>query len=325
MPEGFEGRGLLAFSDPAGAKACLGLAAMLVHRGEASPTLVSNRHHAFYADWSLTVEVVESFAVDALPQRPDWIFTGTSHPDSSKRFELGVLQQARAQGIPSTAFVDHWTNLRLRFVAADGSMVFPDQILLPDEKALALAVADGLPAALLQIAPNPYLEYIRTVWQPQMQPGAVWEAAGVPSVYTRYVLYAPDPISLRNGDGIWPFDEGSALADIAAALKDFPGTALLVKPHPLQPPGILTEAIAAANTYLPVYEVHAPDNLELARAADLVIGFHSNFLLEAQAIGKKIVRYFPAGEHLDAIAHLATGCKVTDARELMPTFAGLFR
>ncbi|MBS1630820.1 MAG: hypothetical protein JST27_12260 [Bacteroidetes bacterium] len=307
------GNGLIVFSDPAGTKACLALAALLQReQPELLVSAYSNKEYDFYSHWHTHVNVVESLDLNILPYRPDWIFTGTSFPTSSACFEIKAVAQAKTMNIPVYSFVDHWTNMRLRF-ELQHSLVLPDRIFVLDETAKKIAIQSGLPAETLAILQNPYLTYIAKCWRPELSSLEILEAAGSIHPTGSYILYAPDPISLRNQDGKWGFDECSALRDIASAWPKSTDATLVVKAHPLQPMGpILQVAKQAANTNN-IQILFAPpvDNLELAHAAALVIGMHSNFLIEAAALGKCPVRYFPNSDELDAIAHLDIGIKVS--------------
>jgi hypothetical protein len=45
------------------------------------------------------------------------------------------------------------------------------------------------------------------------------------------------------------------------------------------------------------------NNLELISLSEVVIGFYSNFLLDAQALHKKVLRYFPGDPLKDPLHH----------------------
>lgn len=308
MYEQLPGDGLIAFSDPAGAKACLALATMLLKDDpDRSIRLFSNRHYPFYADWPVEVTVT-----DEAPDAPaDWLFTGTSHPDTSEGYELRAIVAAKRQGVPSWAFIDHWTAPALRF-QRDGGPIYPDHVVVLDQLAADKAAAEGIPPDLLLIHPNPYLDYISGHWAPSSSRDELMELIGVGPGHDRLLLYAPDPVSLRNADGAWELDEGDVLVDLIGIVGGLPGTALLVKAHPLQPDAAWTRGRAAAEREgVALHFVTAPvDPLELMQAADLIVGMHSNFLLEAAALRRPILRYFPASAERDAIGHLAVGQKV---------------
>jgi len=305
------GNGLIAFSDPAGAKLCLALAYMLHKERQAGALmLASNKAYDFYNDWETPVVVTAHFDLDTMPFRPDWIFTGTSHPDSSGRFELEILEQAAGKNIPTYSFVDHWSNLLLRFKKEDTSVIFPDTVFVLDENAKCNAIGEGIPESVLAIRENPYLQFISTYWTPKKTKAEIFKELTLTDTGKKVVLYAPDPISLRNENKIWNFDEASALQDLLAAL-DHNDAVLLIKLHPLQPKEVLTTLIENARTQhdIDIRVVTGIDNLELIAIADLVVGFHSNFLIEADALGKKIFRYFPGDSGIDHLGHLNIGQK----------------
>lgn len=310
------GNGLIVFSDPAGAKLCLALAYMLrAEQNAGELILVSNKAYDFYADWKTPVTVVSSIDIDALPFRPDWIFTGTSHPDSSGRFELTVLSQAVAKNIRTYSFVDHWSNLLLRFQKEEGDVVFPNTIFVLDEYAKNNAVDEGIPESILAIRENPYLQFIGNYWSPKRTKASIFNELRLDNPQKKVVLYAPDPISLRNEGKNWTFDESTALQDLLEALKGcHQNTVLLIKLHPLQPQESITKVIAAAQIQhsIEINLVSGIDNLELIALSDLIVGFHSNFLIEANAQRKKIFRYFPEDAGTDHLAHLNIGEKFVE-------------
>jgi len=314
------GPGIIAFSDPAGAKAALSVAALLLHSQRTETcSLFSNRHYSFFSDWSEPVTVVPVAAALPWPQStPRWVFTGTSHPDSSAGFELDVIAEARLQGVPTVSFIDHYSNYLLRF-RRHGAIILPDFIWVLDEKARSEAIADGLPAQRLVIQANPYLDYIRTLWSPRLHRADILEIIHPHDnhAFRNLWLYAPDPISLRNS-GEWAFDEVAALHDLIDILKDASHTLLLVRPHPLQHLEKLESLIRAYRPErgnLVTIRSDLP-GLDTASAADCIIGFHSNFLLEAAALKRPVIRYFPASPERDAFKHLNIGTLVHNANSL---------
>jgi len=310
MYQQLAGNGVIVFSDPAGAKACLALVAILKKKyPSASFRIFSNKQYDFYKDWPVQVEIRSDVHEELLSDiNPAWIFAGTSHPDSSNRFELGWIRVARKLAIPTWSFIDHWTCMSLRF--EDGGIyTYPDHIVVVDELAKTLAVNDNVPENLLAVCKNPYIEYICDYWIPRQDVAMVRKTLGIGP--ERMLLYAPDPFSLRNEDGYWEFDELTALKDLLAVCSAFSDVKVVIKKHPLQPQGSL-EAVAADfdnNQY-----IFAPDldNLDIMNAADLIVGFHSNFLIEANALQKDIIRYFPKSQDKDELHHLSIGQKVTN-------------
>ncbi len=278
------------FSDPAGAKACLAYAEIQkrTHPNSVTIEAFSNKHYDFYADWSTPVTI--SSDPDILfGSNPDWIFAGTSHPESSNYYELELIKEAGLRGIPVESFIDHWTCIRLRYLDKSGEAYFPPNILVVNEHAKELAIQYGIPEVQIRILENPYLTYIANFWKPTFGKEALFQKVGHPSSTIPFILYAPDPLSLRIEDEMWGFTEASALQTILNCLPD-QSIPIYVKEHPLQPAAIMDE-ILLKNKHYQIIRVQGINNLELMHAADVIIGFHSNFLLEAQALQKKTYRF----------------------------------
>ena len=93
--------------------------------------------------------------VDALPSLDglDLVLCGSS---ADAPLERGVVRAARAAGVRSAVWLDHWVNYPQRFVL-DGAAVLPDEVWVADEHAERLA-AETLPGARIRLCGNPYLE-----------------------------------------------------------------------------------------------------------------------------------------------------------------------
>lgn len=299
---GKTGHGWIVFSDPAGAKACLAFAWMLREQQPAVTfRLISNKHYPFYGDWDLQVEVIadpEDFMIEPI----DWVFTGTSHPDSSDGFEVRVIRQAMERGIYVESFIDHWTNLALRF-RRDDAFVFPDMIFVIDRQLIPQAIAEGIPANALGQLDNPYLHYIYQYWKSSLSREQFRKLYAIPETVGTVITYAPDPLSLRKETAPPDFDEYTVLRELLQLLDGRDDHFLVVKTHPLQE---LEQINAIAGEFEPdcvfIDSSNQVANLELMAHSDAIIGFHSNFLLEAHALGKPIFRYFPSEN--DAFAAL---------------------
>ena len=92
---------------------------------------------------------------------------------SSKRFNLiltgaafgantidkQLWRKAKALGLKSTAFIEHWSWYAERFIEG-GIWITPDEILVNDNLAFSEAVSAGLPQERLITIGNPHLEKI---------------------------------------------------------------------------------------------------------------------------------------------------------------------
>lgn len=290
------------FSDQAGANACTALARMV--ESDVRVALYSNRNYSN----NLGVDLKKQPALVGV----ETIFLGTSHPASSGYYELNCLKEAKQKNIYTISFIDHWVNFKLRFTDANGETTYPNEIWVIDEKAKQLAIEEGLPSSLLKVTGNPYHRYLKDQWKSSWQGKSYLSSLNIqPDAF--HILFAPDPLSLRNASEKTGFDEAGALADlldVISGLND-ENIWLLVKPHPLQPEGVLEREIEKAN-WQNVSFLKNADSLELINTADLVIGFFSNFLLDAKALGKNVARYFPGNEEADLLSHEFSLLKIKD-------------
>lgn len=310
------GKGIIAFSDPAGAKACLGLAQILKSKQKKTELLLlSNKNYSFYSDWNIPVIVTDGFNENLFSGKADWVFTGTSHPDSSRGFELEFIKYAKQHHIPSYSFIDHWTGILIRFL--DGARyVFPDQVIVLDEKARRLAIQEGIPGEIISVSNNPYLDYIKTLWKPDPREQLLLKEFSQKNHLDKIILYAPDPLSLRGEEVLWGFNEAVALRDLLVATEN-KNFSILIKKHPLQPENVLEEVVHEFREKDgTVFFVESFKSLDLMYFADVIVGFHSNFLLEANALGKKIIRYFPESLTGDPLSHLDVGAVATTRQQL---------
>jgi hypothetical protein len=296
------------FSDPAGANACRALAKM-VHSTCKTVSLFSNR---CYKDCEATV-----IGKEEIPSlnNVDTVFLGTSHPASSGYFELNCLKEAKRKGIYTISFIDHWVNFKLRFTDKDNEVTFPDEIWVVDERAKRLAIAENLPSQLLKISGNPFHNYLSTYWKSNWKGKSYLGSFGVVQ-HGFHILFAPDPISLRNKKEFIGFTEEDALYSISRVMDalDDKSLHLILKCHPLQPMDRLEELLNK-NRMNAITLIKEADTLELINASDLVVGFYSNILLDAAALGKTVLRYFPGNKEADLLSHTSF-LKVTNETNL---------
>ena len=116
------------------------------------------------------------------------------------------------------------------------------------------------------------------------------------------------------------FDETSALEELIKILVDIAEDTpvlLIIKKHPLQPGNLFEDLINQNNTTnLKCAIINKANNPELINCADVVIGFYSNFLLEARQMGKIVIRYFPTKVTRDPLAHIQNILPVVDVKNL---------
>jgi CDP-glycerol glycerophosphotransferase (TagB/SpsB family) len=315
----FKGKGIIAFSDPAGAKACLAFASILkINNIDVTFEIFSNKQYDFYNNWDIEISVISNPNVIDF-SKYSWIFTGTSHPKSSQLFELKLLQKALLKQINTYSFVDHWTNFLIRFQDENGSCYFPNSILVLDDYAIELAVKDGLPRNNMRKIENPYLTYIKNYWKSDISCAEFRLNFNVPANKT-IILFAPDPISLRNDNSTMGFDEITVLKELLFILKKKPDLFLIISLHPLQKTEQIESILIDFNIGNVFIDPKKINNLDVISHSDIIIGFYSNFLLEADKLEKKVYRYFPENAEKDYLKHLNFGIKINNLNFLIDEY-----
>src|SRR5436190_4812379 len=231
-----------AFSDAAGANACIALAKILEKETGRLPLLFSNKKYS-ETGYPLTVtDLAPSF--ESL--KVDCVFTGTSHPESSNQFEVNCIKRAVNANIYTISFIDHWVNFKLRFLGLMTSE-YPNEIWVVDETARQLAISEGLPNGKVLVRTNPYHYFLKNYWRSQYTNKNYLEELQIPKKGL-HILYAPDPLSIRNGKEVAGFDEKDAFDDLLLVTSRLDADVnLVVKCHPLQPVDELQELIKRKN------------------------------------------------------------------------------
>lgn len=294
----FKGRGLFVFSDPGGAKPLLALAEKLKSQLTAVK-IISDRHYSFYSSFSNPVEIISDVIQTINDFAPDFIITGTSYTST---LELRTLREGKSKGIPSFSFVDHWTSIKERFML-DGELVSPDTVLLVDEKAKNLALDQGFESSKLIVFGNPYHEYLKN-WSPVISKEAFLRGLGIEDLNRKFIVYAPDPLSNVNGIARYGFDEITATNQILELTKRLRENYIFIlNPHPNQDLDRIQKLIGDQMLITP----SGTDINTLIYYTDAVLGFFSNFLIEATILGKKVFRFFPGPNAKDPLINMNIG------------------
>lgn len=302
--------GLFVFSDPGAAKGVLSQALKMKNNLK-NIYVLSDRSHSFYKEFGFDVIVLdklENYHIDNLEL--DFIFTGTSY---TSKLELSFIKYAKKKGIKTFSFVDHWTAIKNRFKYND-YYIFPDYIFLIDQRAKEIAIQEGLLEKDIVIWGNPYYEYLKN-WIPSISKNQLFKNLGLKE-NKKLVVFAPDPISNINGKGIYSFDEFDAINELNKMLVsnnfDFN---FILKLHPNQNKEILNY-IYNKNIIIANSEI---DSNLLIYYSDIVIGFFSNFLIEANIMNKRVIRYHLKSLDNDPLYELNIG-KIYNSLELEREF-----
>ena len=305
-------RGIIVFSDPAGAKACLAIAKNL---NSNDVIVMSDREYDFYIDFGVNVisslnKNINEFIVS---YKPDFIFTGTSYPE---KIELKFIELANKNKVQSFSFVDHWINIKRRFFS-EGTLIYPSEIWLIDEEAKQKALQVNIPEELIKITGNPYYEYLRN-WRPNLSKEGLCKKLNLkPS--SKYILYAPEPLSAFNLQEKYGFDELSGLIHLEEGLKKsgLKNYYILVKGHPNQDDDIFLKYIDKTKVNIKYLR---DDNInELIYHSEIVAGYFSNSLIEAKIMNKKIIRILIDLDSniQDPFLYKNVGIKIDNAKSLI--------
>jgi hypothetical protein len=281
------------FGDPAGAKAMIAISKLFCNNN--SFLLFSDRHFTFFEEMGVEVSILtnECLLFSELNSfEPQLIFTGTSLPTS---IELKSLKYGKFNNINTASFVDHWTNMKKRFIDENNDLIIPDKIFVIDDNAYDLAVKDGLPKKQIVVASNPYYNWLMT-WKPSIKRSSFYQLLDL-SPKAEYILYAPEPLDKFNLKGKYGFNEYDILNDIDKIFKNnlkknSKDLKVVFKPHPNISKKEVLNAINSILGHVPEYLILISnvDLNHLIYYSSFVLGFFSNSLIEASILGKSTFR-----------------------------------
>lgn len=287
-------RVLFVFSDPAGAKALLAFSDLNKNIIDESLS-ISNRHHSFFMDFDTEVEIVAN-DTNTLTElinsfKPNIIFTATSYPIG---IEFNCIKIAKKiKGITTISFVDHWTNFIIRYTNDDNT-ILPDKIFVVDKVAEKNACEEGIPSNIIDVIGNPYYTYLKK-WVPKISKIDVEKLI---SDRTKYLLFAPEPLSVFKLEKKYGFNEFQVLFLIMNTLSEleneegYHSPILVFKCHPNHDVEVVKNKIQDLFPKVQVDKVvvltDANINLnELMYYSESVLGIFSNSLVEASMLGKR--------------------------------------
>lgn len=207
--------------------------------------------------------------------------------------EWRAIGAAHAAGKPTTAFLDHWSNYRERFVR-QGIEHLPDTILVGDPLAEKMAKAN-FPDLEIRLVPNPYFEDI------QEELARIRLSFGNnKSRYGIRVLFVCEPLSEHGlkeygNERHWGYTEFDALRYffLNRHVVDQEIASIIVRPHPSEPEGkyngIVSEfgKIASVGGRKPLLE-------EIAES-DVVVGCESMAMVVGLVAGCRVISCIPPG------------------------------
>ena len=197
-----------------------------------------------------------------------------------------MVRAARAAGVRSAVWLDHWVNYPARFVL-DGESVLPDELWVADEHAARLA-RETVPGPPVKVMGNPHLEDVVAAIRALEAPHA-----------GEHVLYVTEPTSVAaeraTGDPLgWGYEERAALRGLPGDAVSDPPAAIRVRTHPGEPAGKYDDVLAAFER-LPLTLSAGTTLDEDCAWADTVVGCETMAMAVALAAGRRVVTVVPEG------------------------------
>jgi len=282
---------LVAFSDPGGAKPLL--AYCDIEEG-ANCRVIAEKEYDFFYWFKSKVEIVDEDKLESIldSMMPKRVITGTSYPSS---FEKKLILLSQKRQIPCSTYIDHHSNFSKRLYY-DKKMLVPDELWVLDENGKKIAEENGQKSTTIIIKGNPYFKWLEK-WNPVVSKNTFLSSLLLDSYKPdkKIIVFAPDPLSSNNGIDTFGFDELTVLDELSEIMsndksfdRDF---IFLLNPHPRQNMEKLNQVLRG-NKLIHVMP-RSIDVNSLMYFSDLVIGFFSTFLKEAEYLGAEVIRYLP--------------------------------
>jgi len=259
---------------------------------------------------------------------PCLLITGTSLQPS---LENRAILEARQRGIPSVGIVDAMTNYsaRLDDIETGEKLRYkPDYLAVINSYSRDLFTALGVDPASIWVTGNPHHDQVLN-YQASQDRAAVLADLDLPPA-AQVILFVSEPLPDR-----WyaEFAQGcpsaqdieNALRLCQATLAPYPNAHLVVKTHPIEDPALVQSLLVGSA--VPYRIVHKYNPLDLALAADLILGISSNLLIETCLLNLPTYSFLnycaTFSPHLSATSsdpHLGT---ISQAQDLAMLLAGL--
>lgn len=229
----------------------------------------------------------------------DIIVTATSLDDYTERY---IWKAAEELHIKSFAILDQWMNLGVRFSQYNYRQMeqyekkhshpfLPYRILAMDELARKRLIEDGVPEEKIIITGQPHFDTVLERYEKAHE------------AYDREyynIIFVSEPIlkDYDSGDGqhlYWGYNEVTIFEALYRQItKVLPEMAknirLILRPHPREDVEKWDSCKAKySNDQIMIVRDGNTDSFSLLKAADLVCGMSSMFLLEAMICGKRIM------------------------------------
>jgi len=299
-----QGKGIFAFSDPAGANSILALIDNITKCGSKNNEdfIVFTNSVGVFPNEYINLVKIRDFSIKIYSEilskfKPDYIFTATSN----NNYEHNIRLLSQQKGIRTIAFIDHWTSYLKRFTF-NNKTLFPDEIWVINDIAKKDAIEAGLPEDKIFISDNPYYEKIGK-FVPKVDKESFLGEHGIP-LDKKIIMFISDDLresfpKNSNNKCALGFDEFTVLSDVLNSLCeihnkgliDFSKYLFLIKIHPRSEISKFDSLIKNRKYNFLNIEVRKKiDPLTITYYSDYILGMFSNMVIEALLMGKKVLR-----------------------------------
>lgn len=251
---------------------------------------------------NLPFTVVGNAALQLETLSPDVLLFGTGWQDKPER---EYVAYAKSHGIPTVAFLDHWTSYRERFGYPEENWDknCGDFTAVVDEKALRLAIFHNLPHPLS--LPNYYLRDL------------VAHAQNKTITPNQNLLFLSEPteaVALHtHGDkNYWGFTQYTALEEILKNFEKFGCTGLTIRLHPSDTGHGYRKILKKfSHVRAQINDAASFDLTNQLLSAKMILGFDTMALYTAALMGKPVLSYLPS-QNRKFLLPLSSECQVRD-------------
>lgn len=217
--------------------------------------------------------------------KPDALLFGTGWQE---RCERPYVTYCKEHGIPTVAFLDHWSSYRERFGYPETSWEknCGDFTAVHDEKALKLALDFDLPHPIA--LPNLYLQKLIA-------------AATVKAISpTQNLLFLSEPTDVvakatYGDENHWGFTQYTVLEDIFKNFAQFGCAAITIRLHPSEiSSGFKKIMKKYPHIRVQINDAKTFDLTDQLLNAKVILGFNTMALYTAALMGKNVISYLPS-------------------------------
>ncbi|MFH1077796.1 MAG: hypothetical protein V1745_00725 [Patescibacteria group bacterium] len=212
-----------------------------------------------------------------------------ANPSWSSSFETDLIRAAKARGIPTVSYLDHWVNYRERFLYPHEGWErnLPDELWVGDSHAVEIAQRD-FSGRTVRLVPNQAFVEMKEEFA---------EAMRKITEDPQAILFVSEPIdsgvnALGDMEPI-SFTETEVLeAVIGVVVRHAPDRRLIIRLHPAEPRGKFDAVVAASGASLDIRVSDGRTLCEDIASAPVVVGVETMALAAVVICGKRAISVF---------------------------------